>query len=172
MKVETIDSAAAERTDDHAAKNLLECVHDCLASSDDHKTGRITGIGGVFFKSSSDQKALTDWYEKNLGMHIDERFGVGVLKWSEDKSEDGGLTVWEPQAKDSTLFGPSKSEFMINYRVDDIAKIFERLKKNGADIVKGPESHENGKFLWVMDPDGNKVELWEPLIWNDKNKQP
>ncbi|MEJ2240156.1 MAG: VOC family protein, partial [Gemmatimonadales bacterium] len=67
-------------------------------------------------------------------------------------------------------FAPSKSSFMINYRVDDMTGMLEQLKTNGVEILQGPESHENGKFAWIMDPDGNKVELWEPMLWDDKNK--
>ena len=72
--------------------------------------------------------------------------------------------------KDSDWFAPSKSSFMFNYRVDNMAEMLEQLKGNGVEIVQGPESHENGKFAWIMDPDGNKVELWEPMLWDDKNK--
>ena len=102
---------------------------------------KVTGIGGVFFKAKGDPKALADWYEKNLGMKL-EPWGGAILRWKDDTAEDGGGTAWHVQ-----------------------------LKANNTKIEKGPESHENGKFLWVMDPDGNKVELWEPKIWDDKNKE-
>lgn len=115
---------------------------------------------------------LRDWYEENLGLKIDKNIGVAKLMWSDDKADDGGVTAWAPSAKTEEWFSPGKPEFMINYRVDNIQAIHERLKKNNANIVQGPESYENGKFLWVLDPDGNKVELWEPRRWNDKNKQP
>jgi predicted enzyme related to lactoylglutathione lyase len=131
---------------------------------------RVTGIGGVFFKSTSDPKALAAWYEKNLGFKL-ESFGAAILRWPEDKAEDKGVTVWHLADKESEWFSPSRSSFMINYRVDDMAGLLAQLKANGVEIVKGPESHENGKFAWVMDPDGNKVELWEPMLWDDKNKQ-
>jgi predicted enzyme related to lactoylglutathione lyase len=130
---------------------------------------RVTGIGGVFFKSARDPKALAAWYEKNLGFSL-ESFGGAILKWPDDHAEDKGLTVWHLAANDSEWFAPSSARFMINYRIDDMAGMIEQLKKNGVEIVKGPESHENGKFLWVMDPDGNKLELWEPKLWDDKNK--
>ncbi len=68
-------------------------------------------------------------------------------------------------------FAPSKSDFMINYRIDSMDKMLAQLKENKVEIVKGPESHENGTFLTIMDPDGNRVELWEPKIWDDKNKE-
>lgn len=130
---------------------------------------RVTGIGGVFFKSHGDNKALARWYEKNLGIALED-FGGAILKWPDDKAEDEGLTVWHVAETSSAWFAPSESSFMINYRVDDLTGMLERLRADGVEIVQGPESHENGKFAWIMDPDGNKVELWEPMIWDDKNK--
>ena len=130
---------------------------------------KVTGIGGVFFKSTSDNNDLAAWYQKNLGVPLED-FGGAVLKWPDDKAEDKGLTVWHVAEKDSEWFSPSRSNFMINYRVDDMDGMLAQLKKSGVEIVKGPESHENGRFAWVLDPDGNKVELWEPKIWDEKNK--
>jgi len=130
---------------------------------------RVTGIGGVFMKSTNDSKAIAAWYQKHLGIRLED-FGGAVLKWPDDKAEDKGLTVWQVAAKDSDWFNPSQSSFMINYRVDDMAGMIKQLKAGGVEIWKGPESHENGKFAWIMDPDGNKVELWEPKIWDDRNK--
>jgi predicted enzyme related to lactoylglutathione lyase len=130
---------------------------------------KVTGIGGVFFKSSNDHAALAAWYQTHLGMPL-ERFGGAILRWPEDKAEDQGLTVWHVAAKESRWFSPSNSTFMINYRVDDLVEMIAQLRAAGVEIVGGPESHENGKFAWIMDPDGNKVELWEPMLWDDKNK--
>ena len=130
---------------------------------------RITGIGGIFFKSRNDSAALAAWYQKHLGMPI-ESFGGAVLKWPDDKAEDKGLTVWHIAEKESEWFSPSDSPFMINYRVDNLGKMIAQLRAGGVEIVSGPESHENGKFAWIMDPEGNKVELWEPMIWDEKNK--
>ena len=129
---------------------------------------RVTGIGGVFLKSTKDAKALIDWYHENLGLKIEE-FGGVILNWQEDTAEDRGMTVWHVAEPDSEWFGPSQSSFMINYRVDDMAGLIEKLSGNGVEILQGPESHENGQFAWVMDPEGNKVELWEPKIWDEKN---
>ncbi len=131
---------------------------------------KVTGIGGVFFKSNNDNKALAQWYEKYLGVKLED-FGGAIMNWRDDKAEDGGMTVWHAAEKDTEWFSPSASNFMINYRIDDMAGMIAQLKKGGVDIQKGPESHENGKFAWIMDPDGNKVELWEPKIWDDKNKE-
>jgi predicted enzyme related to lactoylglutathione lyase len=129
----------------------------------------ITGIGGVFFKSTGDSAALADWYRKSLGMTLED-FGGAILRWPNDKADDGGLTVWSVASKDSKWFSPSTSSFMINYRVDNLGELLEQLRAAGVTIVQGPESHENGKFAWIMDPDGNKLELWEPKAWDDKNK--
>jgi predicted enzyme related to lactoylglutathione lyase len=132
---------------------------------------RITGIGGVFFKSTGDHRALAAWYRDNLGIELKE-WGGAALKWPEDRNEDQGVTAWHVAAHDSEWFAPSRSSFMINYRVEDLDGILARLRGNGAQVVGGPDAHENGRFAWVMDPDGNKVELWEPRVWNEKNKAP
>ena len=130
---------------------------------------RITGIGGVFLKSKGDSRALADWYRKHLGLVLED-FGGAILKWPDDKAEDRGLTVWHVAARDSQWFSPSDSSFMINYRVDNLDELLTQLRADDIAVVAGPESHENGKFAWIMDPDGNKVELWEPMLWDDKNK--
>ena len=130
---------------------------------------KVTGIGGVFFKSTTDHKKLAEWYRQNLGLQL-ESWGGAILKWSDDKSDDQGLTVWNAAERDTQWFSPSASSFMINYRVDNMAEILARLQRNGVEISKGPESHDNGTFAWVVDPDGNKVELWEPMPWDESNK--
>jgi len=130
---------------------------------------KITGIGGVFLKSKGDGKALAAWYRQHLGLSLED-FGGAVLRWPEDKADDGGLTVWHVADRDSQWFSPSDSTFMINYRVDDLGGMLAQLREAGVAVVGGPESHENGKFAWIMDPDGNKVELWQPMAWDDANK--
>jgi predicted enzyme related to lactoylglutathione lyase len=131
---------------------------------------KVTGIGGVFFKSKRDPKQLAAWYRDNLGLPLEE-WGGAILKWPADTAEDEGLTVWTVAEPATKWFEPSSSSFMINYRVDDLDGLIAKLKTNHVEIVQGPESHENGRFAWVMDPDGNKVELWEPRLWDDKNKK-
>ncbi|MBK9473030.1 MAG: VOC family protein [bacterium] len=130
---------------------------------------RITGIGGIFFKSQGDSAALATWYQTHLGLKLED-FGGAILRWPEDKAEDKGLTVWCLAKRDSQWFSPSQSSFMVNYRVDNLGEMLDQLKAAGVEVVQGPESHENGKFAWIMDPDGNKVELWEPMAWDAKNK--
>ena len=130
---------------------------------------KITGIGGVFFKSRNKGAELAAWYQKNLGLDL-ENWGGAILKWPDDKAGDGGLTVWTTADNDTKWFSPSESSFMINYRVDNLDELLDQLKQNGVEIVSGPQSDENGKFAWIMDPDGNKVELWEPMNSDEKNK--
>ena len=130
---------------------------------------KVTGIGGVFLKCRGDSGALAAWYQTHLGLPL-ETWGGAILRWPDDKAEDQGLTVWSLADKDSQWFSPSDSAFMINYRVDDMDALLAQLRAAGIEIVGGPESHENGKFAWIMDPDGNKVELWQPMRWDEKNK--
>lgn len=131
---------------------------------------KITGIGGIFFKSTSGREKLAAWYKENLGVPL-EAWGGAVFRWPDDPAEDKGLTVWHVADKETKWFSPSQASFMINYRVDNLDEMLLHLKKNGVQIVQGPESHENGKFAWILDLDGNKVELWEPLLWDEKNKK-
>jgi predicted enzyme related to lactoylglutathione lyase len=130
---------------------------------------RVTGIGGVFFKAK-DPKQLAAWYRDMLGIPVED-WGGAALKWPDDHAEDRGTTAWMLAGQDSKWFAPSTSSFMINYRVDDMEGLLARLRDKGVAIDKGPEHHENGAFAWIVDPDGNKVELWEPKIWDDKNKR-
>src|SRR3954453_23648663 len=99
---------------------------------------KVTGIGGVFFKSSSDRAELVEWYRKHLGMPL-ESFGGAILRWPDDTANDQGLTVWHVAAKDSEWFSPSKSSFMINYRVDNLGELLEQLRAGGVAIIQGPE---------------------------------
>lgn len=130
---------------------------------------KVTGIGGVFFKAASDNTELAQWYKTHLGLTL-ESFGGAIFNWQDDKANDGGLTVWHVASSQSEWFHPSKATFMINYRVDDLNEMLEQLKSRGVTIVGELEHHENGKFAWILDPDGNKIELWEPMLWDDKNK--
>ena len=122
---------------------------------------KVTGIGGVFFKSTGDHKALAAWYQKHLGIPL-EPWGGGILRWPEDRAEDKGVTVWHVAAPDTKWFAPSNASFMINYRVDDLGALLANLKAAGIAVIKGPDTDDNGIFAWLVDPDGNKVELWQP----------
>lgn len=99
-----------------------------------------------------------------------ESWGGAVLKWPDDKAGDKGLTVWHVAEKESRWFSPSDSTFMISYRVDNLGELIAKLRADGVEIIGGPESHENGKFAWIMNPEGNKVELWEPMTWTKKTR--
>jgi predicted enzyme related to lactoylglutathione lyase len=128
---------------------------------------KVTGIGGVFFKSTGDHKKLAEWYARNLGIQL-EPWGGAILRWPEDKSDDRGVTVWHVAEKNTEWFSPSPASFMINYRIDNMSEMLAQLKENGVEIHKGPDSDVNGTFAWVLDPDGNKVELWEPKAWKEE----
>ena len=128
---------------------------------------KITGIGGVFFKSKTDHKQLAAWYARHLGMALED-WGGAILRWPADKAPDGGLTVWHVADKDTKWFSPSESSFMINYRVDDLEALLTQLRADGVTIVKETESADNGLFAWILDPDGNKLELWQPMAPDEK----
>lgn len=131
---------------------------------------KVTGIGGVFFLAAGKGSELAEWYATHLGMSPEEWGGV-ILNWKDDEAEDGGMTVWHAADSDSEWFSPSGSSFMINYRIDDMDGMIKQLTDAGIEIVSGPEYHENGSFAWIMDPAGNKIELWEPKLWDEKNKR-
>jgi predicted enzyme related to lactoylglutathione lyase len=124
---------------------------------------KITGIGGVFFKSKTDHKALAAWYQQHLGLTL-EAWGGAVLRWPEDPAHAKGATAWHVAAHDSKWFAPSNASFMINYRVDDLMALLANLRAAGVEVIQGPDADENGQFAWIVDPDGNKVELWEPKL--------
>jgi catechol 2,3-dioxygenase-like lactoylglutathione lyase family enzyme len=129
---------------------------------------KVTGIGGVFFKSKGDPTALAAWYQQHLGM-APEAWGGVVLRWPDDHAEDKGLTVWHVAKHDTAWFAPSDASFMINYRVDDLGALLDNLRASGIPILKGPDVDVNGAFAWILDPDGNKVELWEPKAMDEPN---
>ena len=120
---------------------------------------RVTGIGGIFFKSA-DPKALGAWYKTHLGLDVTD-WGGALFQWGGEDSEPG-ITVWSPFAQDTNYMQPSAASFMINYRVEDLDELLAVLKQEGCNVVDKTESSAQGKFGWVIDPEGNKVELWEP----------
>jgi predicted enzyme related to lactoylglutathione lyase len=122
---------------------------------------KITGIGGVFLKAKSDSAKLAAWYQQHLGMKL-EPWGGAALRWPDDHADDKGVTAWHVASPDSNWFSPSKSSFMINYRVADLAALLDALRKEGCHVLDKTDDSEYGKFGWVMDPEGNKVELWQP----------
>ncbi|MDP5092881.1 MAG: VOC family protein [Polaribacter sp.] len=123
---------------------------------------RVTGIGGLFFKTK-DVNATKDWYQKHLGFDTDE-WGC-TFKWKDD-SGNLSTTQWSPFSEKSTHFEPSKKEFMFNYRVENLVGLLHELKKEGVTILDEIQEFEYGKFGWILDNDGNKIELWEPIDEN------
>lgn len=123
---------------------------------------RVTGIGGVFFKAR-DPKTLAAWYAEHLGMEPEEWGGV-VFRWADDAEVQSaaGVTVWHLADQEGDWFAPSTSSVMINYRVDDLRGLLAQLADAGIEPIKGPDEEFNGLFAWILDPEGNKVELWEP----------
>lgn len=120
---------------------------------------RVIGIGGVFFKSE-DPEALRAWYKKHLGIES-ESWGA-VFRWNTGEGKEvTGSTSWSPFKKDTTYLDPSPKSYMINYRVEDLHGLIKILKEEGLEILGGPEDSEFGKFAWLLDPEGNKIELWE-----------
>jgi len=123
--------------------------------------GRILGIGGVFFKSAN-QKEMKDWYAKHLGF-ADSGYGV-MLPWREkDNPDNERMTIWSVFPGNTKYFEPSQASFMMNYIVDDLDALLERLAKEGVKIDPKRQDEGYGRFAWIYDPDGNKIELWQPL---------
>jgi len=122
----------------------------------------VTGIGGVFFKAK-EPKVLAQWYATHLGVKLED-FGGAIFFWNADQEKQTakGLTVWHLADQDGDWFAPSTSQVMINYRVDDLTALLAQLDAAGIKTLDGPNEEFNGRFAWVMDPEGNKVELWEP----------
>ena len=121
---------------------------------------KVTGIGGIFFKCKDPNK-MKDWYQKNLGINTNQ-YGA-VFEWHQGAdSTKKGYTNWSPFNETTKYFEPSTRDFMINYRVENLEALVEELKNNGVTILDAIESYDYGKFVHILDTEGNKVELWEP----------
>lgn len=121
---------------------------------------KVTGIGGIFFKCK-DPDTMREWYQKNLGLNTNQ-YGA-VFEWYQGAdSTKKGFTTWSPFKETTKYFEPSTSEFMINYRVENIEALVEELKNNGVTILDAIETYDYGKFVHILDAEGNKIELWEP----------
>jgi len=136
---------------------------------------RVTGVGGIFFKCN-DPKQTKDWYAKHLGFDTDE-YGASFTFKKNDAPEKNGYLQWSPFKSDTDYFEPSTKEFMINYRVEDLEKLVALLRDEGVTICDEIASYDYGKFVHILDNDGNKIELWEPVdevfdtFYEDKNKK-
>lgn len=120
---------------------------------------RVTGLGGFFFKTENPDK-VKEWYGKHLGLPVDQ---YGCTFWWKDKEGNDASTQWSPFKKDTTYFQPSEKQFMMNFRVENLYELLATLKEEGVTIVGEVEEYDYGKFGWILDPEGNKIELWEPV---------
>jgi predicted enzyme related to lactoylglutathione lyase len=122
---------------------------------------RVTGIGGIFFKAK-DAPALQAWYKSHLGIDV-QQWGGAAFDWTDpDGKPTGGTTAWLIAPEKSNQFAPSTASFMVNYRVADLHALVAALKAEGCNVLDKIEESEYGMFGWVIDPEGNKVELWQP----------
>jgi len=125
------------------------------------KMKKVTGIGGVFFKCK-DPKAINEWYKTHLGFDTTP-YGTNFEWRQNDDSTKKGLTQWNTFAEKTKYFEPSTKDFMINYRVDNLEALVEELKKENVTILDKIETYDYGKFVHILDPEGNKIQLWEPI---------
>ncbi|UOK42992.1 MULTISPECIES: VOC family protein [Flavobacterium] len=119
---------------------------------------RVTGLGGFFFKCD-DSNATKDWYKNHLGIPVDQ---YGWTFWWKDREGNDCSTQWSPFPAETKYFEPSQKQFMMNFRVDNLEELLKVLKEEGVTIVDEMESYDYGKFGLILDPEGNKIELWEP----------
>ena len=134
---------------------------DRSTSTVDTTTPKVTGIGGIFFFSDNPKEAR-EWYAKNLGLEIND-WGSTFESRDVNRPDEVTQLQWTPFKKGSEYFAPSKKEFMINYRVQNIEALVNKLKENGVTIVDTIATYDYGKFVHIMDAEGNKIELWEPV---------
>lgn len=120
---------------------------------------RVTGLGGFFFKSE-DPDAAKEWYKNHLGLNTD---AYGCTFWWKDEAGKDASTQWSPMKADTEYFKPSEKQFMMNFRVENLEELLATLKEEGVTVVGEMESYSYGKFGWILDPEGNKLELWEPV---------
>ena len=122
---------------------------------------RVTGIGGIFFKAK-DAPALQAWYKRHLGIDV-QPWGGAAFTWTDgDGKAIGGTTAWSIASTQSNQFAPSNATFMVNYRVEDLHALVKVLREEGCNVLEKVDESEYGKFAWVIDPEDNKVELWQP----------
>jgi predicted enzyme related to lactoylglutathione lyase len=121
---------------------------------------RVIGIGGVFFKAKDPEK-LRAWYQQHLGLEFDAYGSVSFGCPEEEEQRKRAQTVWSLFPSDTKYFDPSKAPFMINYRVENLASLLAQLRNEGVEVDERMEEYEYGRFGWIMDPEGNRIELWE-----------
>ncbi len=120
----------------------------------------VVGIGGIFFRARN-PKALSEWYSKRLGLKVKDN--VALFTWNSPRNpKKKGYTVWALFPKSTSYFGSKQTQFMINYRVKNLASLLATLRREGVRVAKKIEASQYGKFGWITDPEGNRIELWEP----------
>lgn len=139
-------------------KDPNEQTENSTSSAD--STPKVTGIGGIFFFSDNPQETR-EWYAKNLGLEINS-WGSSFEFRNLDRPDEINSLQWTPFKKGDEYFSPSKKDFMINYRVQNIEALIAKLKENGVTVLDDIASYDYGKFVHIMDAEGNKIELWEP----------
>jgi len=136
------------------------CVNSIITNNNDKNNfKKVTGIGGIFFKCKN-PKALKEWYKKNLGLNTGD-YGTTFAWWQGADSTKRGFTQWSPFSEKTKYFAPSNKDFMINYRVENLDALVKELKKDSVTIIDTIETYSYGKFIHIMDLEGNKIELWE-----------
>jgi len=133
-------------------------------------TPKVTGVGGIFF-FTNDPKETRDWYSKNLGIETND-WGATFESRNLNNPEQVSSLQWSPFKQGSDYFAPSKKEFMINYTVQNIEGLVAKLKENGVTILDDIAAYDYGKFVHIMDAEGNKIELWEPVNDDKKDDEP
>jgi predicted enzyme related to lactoylglutathione lyase len=137
-----------------------KCAESRLLRESEDQMKRVTGIGGIFF-TAKDPKALGAWYKKHLGIDVQD-WGGAAFDWTDaDGNPIKGTTAWSINAVGANNLAPDKT-FMVNYRVDDLAALLQALRDEGCEVLEQTDDSEYGKFGWVVDPEGNKIELWQP----------
>jgi len=126
---------------------------------------RVTGVGGVFLRTA-DPKATAKWYAENLGIKLSD-FNGASFEWKDEVPEGTGMTAWSAFPQDTSYFGDGGQAFMVNYRVDDLDALLEKLAAAGVWVDPKREEYVYGKFAWIKDCDGHRVELWEPLAMEE-----
>lgn len=135
-------------------------VKTLMTETETSEIRKVTGIGGIFFKCK-DPKKIREWYQTNLGLHTNQ-YGA-VFEWRQaDESQKKGFSQWSPFGEKTKYFEPSTKDFMINFRVADMESLVSELRKNNVVVTDSIQTYDYGKFVHIMDPEGNKIELWEP----------
>jgi predicted enzyme related to lactoylglutathione lyase len=142
-------------------RNIEPIINKSATMQDNDTIPKVTGIGGIFFFCDDPEKTR-EWYSKNLGLAVNE-YGSTFEFRNAQKPWEINYLQWSPFKKGNNYFAPSDKDFMINYRVQNIERLVEQLKAGGVTVLDGIETFDYGKFVHIMDPEGNKLELWEPV---------